>query len=118
MISARKLCKLGEERGSATMLSLGVVGALMLAGLFCLRWQLANDANGQADTAAETAAIAAADALSGFRTGHPCEVAAQISQLNMVSVVECRIVGFDVNIRVAMKTLGMVHFASARAGQP
>ncbi len=108
----------GEERGSATVLSVGAVSLLLLAGLFCLRWQIAIDANSQVAAAAETAAIAAADALSGFRTGHPCEVAAQISQLNMVSVVECRIVGFDVNIRVAMKTLGMVHFASARAGQP
>jgi len=91
---------------------------LLLGALLLMRWQVAISQGDSAATAAETAAIAAADVLSGFRTGHPCEVAAQISQLNMVKVVECRIVGFDVNIRVAMKSLGMVHFASARAGQP
>jgi secretion/DNA translocation related TadE-like protein len=112
------MAKLAEECGSGTILSAGALGILLLAGLFCLRWQLVVDASGQAATAAETAAIAAADALSGFRTGYPCDVAKRISQLNMVSVEECRIVGFDVYIRVRSKSLGMVHFASARAGQP
>jgi hypothetical protein len=33
----------------------------------------------------------------------------------MFKVEECRIVGFDAIIRVSAQTLGMVHFASARA---
>ncbi len=100
------------------MFLIGVFGSVLLLSLGLLRVQLAALASATAYTAAETAAIAAADALSGFRTGHPCDVAKRISQLNMVSVEECRIVGFDVYIRVRSKSLGMVHFASARAGQP
>ena len=115
---AGKFAKLIADQGSGTMLSVGAFSILLLASLMFMRWQVAVNAADRVATAAETAAIAAADSLSGFRTGHPCEVAAEISQLNMVKVVECRIVGFDVNIRVAMKSLGMVHFASARAGQP
>lgn len=106
------------EFGAGTILSVSAFSVLLLGALLMMRWQVAINQRDYAATAAETAAIAAADALSGYRTGHPCDVAAQISQLNMVKVVECRIVGFDVNIRVAMKSLGMVHFASARAGQP
>ena len=66
-------------------------------------------------TAAELSALSAADALSGYRTGHPCEVARRVSQLNMVNLAECRIVGFDITIRVSAKSIGMVHFASASA---
>jgi secretion/DNA translocation related TadE-like protein len=67
------------------------------------------------DTAAKLSALSAADALSGFRTGHPCDVARQVSQHNMVNLAECRIVGFDITIRVSAKSIGMVHFASAKA---
>ena len=109
---------LRADLGSATLFLLGVCSVGLLLSLVFLRVQIASVAGSAAASAAETAAIAAADALSGFRTGYPCDVAKRISQLNMVSMAECRIVGFDVYIRVRSKSLGMVHFASARAGQP
>ena len=105
----------GGEQGSGTFLALAtlvlVVGAAtpMLFG--------ANQAFEAEllDTAAELSAMSAADSLSGFLTGHPCEVAAKVALLNRVNLDECRIVGFDITITVSAKSIGMVHFASATA---
>lgn len=104
-----------SEEGSGTILALAtlvlVVGA---ATPVIFNANKAFEAE-HLDTAAELSALSAADALSGYRTGHPCEVARRVSLLNMVNLTECRIVGFDITIRVSAKSIGMVHFASARA---
>ncbi|MEY3662877.1 MAG: hypothetical protein RI919_393 [Actinomycetota bacterium] len=105
----------GGEQGSGTFLALAtlvlVVGAAtpLIVG--------ANQAfeDELLDTAAELAAMSAADSLSGFLTGHPCEVAAEVARQNRVNLDECRIVGFDITITVSAKSIGMVHFASATA---
>ena len=106
---------LASEQGSGTFLAFAtlwlVVGA---ATPLIFRANQALEAE-RLDTAAELAALSAADSLSGFRTGHPCEVAAKVAQLNAVNLDECRIVGFGVTIRVSVKSIGMVHFASATA---
>lgn len=109
--------QLVDERGSVAMVP-ALTGVLLLFVLVTLRISVLDQSQQQFGDTAETIAIAASDAASGFRTGHPCEVAKQISQLNGVNLVECRIVGFDTFIRIRIKTLGMVLFASARAGQP
>jgi secretion/DNA translocation related TadE-like protein len=104
-----------SEEGSGTILALAtlviVVGA---ATPVIFNANKAFEAE-HLDTAAELSALSAADALSGYRTGHPCEVARRVSLLNMVNLTECRIVGFDITIRASAKSIGMVHFASARA---
>ncbi len=105
----------GGERGSGTFLALAtlvlVVGAatpLIFGANQAFEAELL-------DTAAELAAMSAADSLSGFLTGHPCEVAAEVARQNRVNLDECRIVGFDTTITVSAKSIGMVHFASATA---
>jgi secretion/DNA translocation related TadE-like protein len=107
-----------NEHGSGTIMSVGLITVLVLSVAALFRVIETRTAELSATLAAESAAIGAADALHGFRTGHPCEVAGQIATQNMANVVECRIVGFDAFVRVRTKSLGMVHFASARAGLP
>lgn len=106
---------LADEKGSGTILALATF-VLVVASATPLIFS-ANQAleRERLDTSAELAAISASDSLSGFRTGYPCEVAAKVAQLNMVNLAECRIVGFDITIRVSAKSIGMVHFASATA---
>lgn len=99
-------------------MSVGLITVLVLSFIGAFRVLEVQRVERLLGLAAETSAIAAADALRGFRTGHPCEVAGRIARQNMANVVECRIVGFDAYIRVRAKTVGMVHFASARAGHP
>ena len=103
------------EQGSGTFLALATL--LLVIGAATPLIFGANQAleTESLESASELVALSAADSLSGFRTGHPCEVAAKVAQLNMVNLVECRIVGFDVTIRVSVKSIGMVHFASATA---
>ncbi len=103
------------EQGSGTFLAFATL--LLVVGAATPLIFSANQAfeAERLDTAAELSALSAADSLSGFRTGHPCEVAAKVAQLNLVNLDECRIVGFDVTIRVSVKSIGMVHFASATA---
>jgi secretion/DNA translocation related TadE-like protein len=107
--------KIAGDLGSGTFLAFATL--LLVVGASTPLMFSANQAfeAERLDTAAELAALSAADSLSGYRTGHPCDVAAKVAQLNMVKLVECRIVGFDVTIRVSVKSIGMVHFASATA---
>ncbi len=107
--------EIAGDHGSGTILAFATL--LLVVGAAAPLIFSANQAfeAERLETAAELAALSAADSLSGFRTGHPCEVAAKVAQLNMVNLVECRIVGFDISIRVSVKSIGMVHFASATA---
>jgi secretion/DNA translocation related TadE-like protein len=107
--------RLACEQGSGTFLALATL--LLIIGAATPLIFGANQAleTESLESASELVALSAADSLSGFRTGHPCEVAAKVAQLNMVNLVECRIVGFDITIRVSAKSIGMVHFASATA---
>jgi len=110
------LFKLSEEKGAGTVLAIGLIGAAatlflataLLSNLWLQKLQL--------QQAAETAAISAADSLRGLSTGYPCDVARQIANLNMAKLAECRIVGFEVYIKVRKNALGIVLNAEALAG--
>jgi secretion/DNA translocation related TadE-like protein len=110
------LLKFSDDKGAGTVLAIGLIGAAvtlflataLLANLWLHKLQL--------QQAAETAAISAADSLRGLSTGYPCDVARQIADLNMAKLVECRIVGFEVYIKVRIHALGIVLNAEALAG--
>ena len=105
-----------SDAGAGTVIAVGIIGAaatLFLAGAAIgsiVQIQL------QVQLAAETTAIAAADSLRGLTTGYPCDVAEQIAMQNMANLHECRIVGFNVYIKVRKNTLGIVLNAEALAG--
>lgn len=64
----------------------------------------------------DSAALAADDALRGFTTGFPCDIARAIARENMVILDECRIVGFEAFVNLQSQGMGIVLNASARAG--
>jgi len=104
-----------DENGSGTILGVAVVMALLTLCISALAEGESVMMAQQTRRAAEAGALAASDALNGFTTGFPCEAARAVITINMSKLVECRIVGFEVFIRTEAQTLGMVHFASARA---
>jgi hypothetical protein len=67
------------------------------------------------ESASELVALSAADSLSGFRTGHPCEVARSIASQNSVVLESCKIQGFRIEVQVS-KSRSADSIARAVAG--
>lgn len=113
------------EEGSGTVLTLGIIAAVLILTVLALGVAGAHAANRRAATAADLAALAAADTLRGFNTGEPCEVAAHIARENGAQLVACtfpeRIETVDVRVGVPITGpfafLGSVN-GTARAGAP
>ena len=106
------------EVGSGTILGVAIVIALLQVALACSFMVSSSRQEQHLAIAAESGALAAADALNGYTTGFPCEAAKAVIQKNRSKLAECRIVRFEVFVSAQDKVLGMVHFASARAGNP
>lgn len=80
----------------------------------------------RAGNAADLSALAAADTARGLRIGDPCEVAAELAQLNGAEVLDCAVVGpeattVDVEVGIdlppSLSVFGQAHGRS-RAGAP
>ena len=90
-----------SEEGSGTMLALAtVVLVVAAAGPFLFAANHAYELE-RLRTAAELSALSAADALSGFRTGHPCEVARQVARVNAAVLESCAINEFAVEVSLS-----------------
>jgi len=110
----RRLCE--SENGAGTVLALAVVSlsVTLLIVSQSLAFNLLSHLRLQAT--ADSIAVAAADSLRGLSLGFPCEVAREMSVVNMVNLAECRIVGLEVFITVHSDAVGIVLIAKARAG--
>ncbi|MFJ4172157.1 Rv3654c family TadE-like protein [Paenarthrobacter sp. NPDC089714] len=109
------------ERGSGTVLALGLVtvAVALFAGILALS-QAAVMAS-KAATAADLAALAAADAARGLVAGEPCSVAEGVAARNDARITSCRVLAGD-TVEVATEfsqpfALG-VAAGRARAGPP
>ena len=105
-----------NESGSGSVLGLGIIFALV--GVLCLgvRVQVENLALARLQASADTAVLAAADALRGLSVGFPCETADQIVKEFGATLEECHKVGSDIYIGVSQQVMGIVHRVHARAG--
>ncbi|MCW4464012.1 hypothetical protein OK351_00585 [Glutamicibacter sp. MNS18] len=116
-----------REEGNGTVTGLLLVAVALLAAGCVLLFLAAGQAATRAGTAADLAALAAADTARGLRSGSACAVAAEISQANGAVLRECTVeptgdtvrlvVGVDVRFSFAGMTLYQAA-ASARAGPP
>jgi secretion/DNA translocation related TadE-like protein len=111
---------LPHERGSATVVMLGMVAAVLMLTVSGLLLASAVLASHRARAAADLAALAAAGLLiRGAPAGAACESAAQVAALNHARVDQCLASGTEVRIVVAVtagvKGLG-VATARSRAG--
>ncbi|MCP2371188.1 secretion/DNA translocation related TadE-like protein [Agromyces terreus] len=74
----------------------------------------------RAAAAADAAALAAADTLSGAVVGVPCEAAERVAARNGARLVVCSVDGpvSEVSVAVRGRVPGVEPVASARAGPP
>jgi len=111
-----------REEGAGTVMAMGlaIVLLMLLAGMMWLGQAVTMAA--KAATAADLAALAAADAARGLTTGDPCQVAADMVARHGAVLVSCEVVGKDadtVQIEVSLLTgLPWPAYSKSRAGPP
>jgi secretion/DNA translocation related TadE-like protein len=104
------------ERGSATLFAFALVGVLVLVGAALGVVGAMVHAHRIAQSAADLAALAGAEARGGGR--EPCAAAASIARANGARLDSCVVEGFDVLLQVTVAGphwLGQRHDLSARA---
>lgn len=116
--SARRRGAIADESGAASVVALGLVGAIValaallapVLGVFVATQRVAN--------AADAAALAAADATSGAVPGVPCDLAASIAVRNGATLTGCEIDGPVASVTARSSVFGFTVDAGARAGPP
>ena len=112
------LARLRDEAGAGSVLAVGVMGALVALLLATLPVATLLAGHQRAANAADAAALAAADTLSGRVAGFPCDTARMVASRNQATLGACTIEGETVVVDAIVETpLGTVTVA-ARAGPP
>jgi len=107
---------LSDQSGAGTVLAASLLGVSVLTiALGQTAFSIAY-AKMQNQSIADEIAIASSDSERGLSGGFACEVATSLANRNKVTLDECRIVGFDLFIRIHSNALGMAIEAKARAG--
>lgn len=107
-----------DDRGAATVVAVGLVGAIVLVASLVVPLLGAFITSQRAANAADAAALAAADASAGIVAGVPCELAAELAARNGASLTACALDGPVAEVSVNASVLGLVISARARAGPP
>ncbi|MFE5672321.1 Rv3654c family TadE-like protein [Agromyces sp. NPDC056523] len=110
--------RLRAEQGAATVVTLGIVGAIVALAAGLATVLVGSVASQAAANAADAAALAAADAISGAVPGEPCVVATRLAARNGARLTSCEVSGAVVLVRVAVDRAAFAVTASARAGPP
>ena len=114
----RRLRRLGREHGSGSVLAIAVLGAVVLVSGAAILGLGALAAQQGVQAAADAAALAAADTLSGRSAGYPCENAARAAALDQASVASCETDGLVAVVTVSREWSRLDLTARARAGPP
>lgn len=92
-----------SERGSGTVVALGIIAVLMILLTVISVLGAAAVAKAQAVRAADLASLAAADTARGLNAGDPCTVAEQVAAKNGGVLADCTVGGefpTEVTVRV------------------
>lgn len=118
----------GCQRGSGTVLMLAVVCVAALGLVAVLMFTAVSNAGAKAGTAADLAALAAADAARQLQPGDPCAVAAETAAANDATLAGCTRQGpggqiVTVRVQVPVSPVGWLPpltraHSVARAGPP
>jgi secretion/DNA translocation related TadE-like protein len=108
----------GSERGSASVLSIAILGALVLLSSGVVTVTGAAVTKQRVSGAADAAALAAADAASGAHAGIPCREAERLAAANNAVIVDCSVEGAVVAVTATAHYLGFDVTIEARAGPP
>jgi secretion/DNA translocation related TadE-like protein len=92
-----------SERGSATVVMLGVIASVLMLTISGLLLASAVLASHRARTAADLGALAAAAGLiRGETVGAACDRAAQVADKNHGRMVQCSVTGSEVRLSVSV----------------
>ena len=108
-----------SERGAATVLVVALAGLLLMVGLAVTGVTAVVVAHRVAQSAADLAAIAGAQAAAVGEDG--CRAAAVVAQANRSRLTDCQVLGADVLVQVSSSArpgfgLSLELGATARAG--
>lgn len=106
------------DRGAASVLAIGIVGAMVAVTAMVVPVVSTFVASQRAANAADAAALAAADAVSGAVPGIPCELAGRVAARNGASLSSCEVDGAVATVGVVVSSFGFELGAAARAGPP
>jgi len=106
------------QRGAASVLALGIVGAVIALTALTVPMLSAFALAQRAANAADAAALAAADAVSGAVPGTPCDLAARTAARNGADLEACDIDGAVAFVTVRVHGTGIDVRRAARAGPP
>jgi secretion/DNA translocation related TadE-like protein len=101
----------GGERGSGSILAVGLVAAILAVLSLLLPLAIVLSAK-------QSSAGAAADIAAGIHPGSPCPAAAHVSAANGATLDDCLVEGTTVTVRVVTVVLGFAVPARSTAGQP
>jgi secretion/DNA translocation related TadE-like protein len=109
-----------NERGSGTVLTLGLALGVLTAALVGVLWAVVSIGHHRADAAADLVALSAAQALQADETA-ACRTAQRIAAAHSVDLTRCRVdgevVSIAVGVRLRMGVIGApMVTAEARAG--
>lgn len=111
----RRFC---DTRGAGGVAVIGIAAAVALAAVLVIAAGAALVARQRVAGAADAAALAAADTVSGRLPGVPCQVAAQVAEANAAEVTACVVDGLVVTVRAAGAIGAIPVTATATAGPP
>ena len=98
------LCGGGRERGAGSILAIAVIATMMSASALLIPLSAAVSLRHRAAGAADAAALAAADAASGWSAGPPCAEAGRLAAENRAALARCEIDGLVVTVEVEIAT--------------
>lgn len=101
------------ERGSATIVAVALSAALLCSGVLGLAVVQAAVVMSRAQTAADLAALAGAQAVTD-----PCGASAAVAEANGAAITRCVSEGLDVVIEVTMPAPPFVQRIAFAVGQP
>ena len=117
-LRGRGRCSVGDDRGAASVLAVGIVGAVVALTSLVVPAAATFVVSQRAANAADAAALAAADAISGAVAGVPCELAAEAAARNGAMVTACEVHGAVATVAASIDALGVALSSTARAGPP
>ena len=110
--------KLRQERGSGSLLTVAIGGAVVALTALAVPLLAILDAGQAVHNAADAAALAAADSASGAVAGIPCEAASVAAMINGGELSSCALDGLIASVTVR-RSAGVFSMSStARAGPP
>ena len=110
--------RLRDDRGAGAVLALAIIAAVVALTLITVTATAAFAARQRTVSAADAAALAAADVRPGVVGGVPCTVAARVAQANGAALVSCTVKGATASVTAESWVLGVPVRVSATAGPP